>query len=71
MKNTDYESQLSKVKRKLIKDGFVSRNWCLERYISRLSSIIYILKDKGWAFRTEGKRGERGDFLYFVEQIGL
>lgn len=35
MKN---KSQLEIVRNKLLKTGRVSRNWCLQRYISRLSA---------------------------------
>lgn len=34
-------------------NGYVSRNWCLNRYISRLSAIIYNLKKDGWEFEEK------------------
>lgn len=43
--------------------GEVTRNWCLQRYISRLSAIIYNLKKKGWGFMEENRKG---DYVYIV-----
>ena len=48
---------------KLKKDGYVNRNWCLDRYISRLSAIICDLTKKGWVFKTE-RQG--GDYYYIL-----
>ena len=54
-------SQKQIVINQLRAEGSVSRNWCLQRYISRLSAIIYDLRKRGWEF-TEIRRG--GDYLY-------
>ena len=48
---------------KLLETGLVSRNWCLERYTSRLGAIICALKKEGWDFRPG--RNE-GDYVYYV-----
>ncbi len=59
----------------LIKRGEVSRNWCLNRYISRLGAIIRDLVNAGWKFddRTSETgqtiiRGHwtkgKGDYVY-------
>lgn len=36
------------VERKLVDDGFVTRNWALQNYISRLGAIINKLRREGW-----------------------
>lgn len=47
----------------LEENGKISRNWCLKNYISRLSSIIFILKKEGWEFRDYWLDG---NFVYEV-----
>ena len=42
-------------------DGYITRNWCLQHYISRLSAIIYDLKKEKWEF-TEIRDG--GNYIY-------
>ena len=49
---------------KLLTDGFISRNYCLKNYISRLSAIILNLKEEGW--EIEGKWVDN-DFYYDVK----
>lgn len=52
--------------------GQVSRNYCLKNYITRLSSIIFNLKDEGYEFiekwipsiKPDGSKGK--DFVYIV-----
>jgi len=56
-------SQLKKIKAELDSKGFISRNFCLRNYISRLSAIIYNLKDEGYEFETFEKDG---DYIYKV-----
>lgn len=56
-------SQEQRIVGQLIKNGEISRNHCLQNYISRLSAIIFDLREKGWDFKTE-ERG--GDFIYIV-----
>jgi len=55
------ETQQSRVAGRLREVGYISRNQCLQNYISRLSSIILSLKDKGWEFTT---KEENGDYIY-------
>lgn len=55
-------SQKEIVLKKLRSEGFVTRNWCLQNYISRLSSIMLTLKKEGINFRTEDM--ENGDYKY-------
>ena len=47
------QSQKTFVKQELAKHGFITRNKCLRNYISRLSAIIFDLKDKGFEFETK------------------
>ena len=46
-------SQKQWVKRRLIKYGRITRNQCLDRYISRLGAIIFSLKKDGYVFLTK------------------
>lgn len=59
MKKTQYNIVL----RHLIKYGYVTRNWCLRRYVSRLSAIIYVLKKQGYRFEISRKGG---DYKYII-----
>ena len=60
-------TQEQQVIKKLKVDGFVSRNWALKNYISRLSAIIYDLKKKDWKFETGNYKNKFGiDFRYYV-----
>lgn len=66
-------TQKQKVLNELKYKGEVSRNECLKNYITRLSAIIYDLKDEGYEF-TEVRRG--GDYVYklvdrSVDQVEL
>jgi len=46
------QSQKDFVKSELSKNGFITRNKCLRNYISRLSAIIFVLRDEGFEFKT-------------------
>ena len=56
-------TQLDLIRDKLNEDKFVSRNWCLKRYITRLAAIIAILKKEG--FNLVG-RMEGNDYIYSI-----
>lgn len=58
-----YNSQINRVKRKLNKDGFVTRNECLSQYpaITRLGAIICVLRDEGYEFDT---KDTKKDYVY-------
>ena len=47
------KSQREWVVLQLKKNGFITRNQCLKNYISRLGSIIFRLKAKGFEFKAE------------------
>lgn len=44
---------------KLLKDGEISRNWCLQHYVSRLSAIIKSLVEVGYKF--DSRKSKKGD----------
>jgi len=41
----------------------ISRNYCLQNFVSRLGALILILKKEGWLFESEY---ENGDYIYRV-----
>lgn len=59
-------SQKEIVLNELRERGSISRNWCLNNHISRLSSIIYNLRKGG--IHLSAKRGERksDDYSYHL-----
>lgn len=64
-------SQKTFVRNCLLDRGFISRNYCLRRYISRLSAIIFDLKLEGMEFITERveiktQQGISNDFIYHL-----
>lgn len=50
------------VKHHLEQYGFVTRNWCLRQYITRLSAIIYDLKKEG--MQIESVIRDNGNYIY-------
>lgn len=63
-------TQFTFVKNCLEQTGEVTRNQCLQNYISRLGAIMCVLKKEGWQFTTESRPttkpdGTKGkDFVY-------
>ena len=54
------------IKHHLLKYGFISRNYCLQNYVSRLGAWILILKKEGMPIE-DGRyvKTEKGrDFIY-------
>ena len=41
------ETQKEKVRQQLLTVGYVTRNWALSRFITRLGAIVYELKQEG------------------------
>lgn len=64
------ETQKQFVIKELKEHGFISRNHCIENFITRLASIMTELKNDGWVFTTDwvantkpdGSKGK--DFIY-------
>jgi hypothetical protein len=52
---TAHKTQLERVKAKLERDGFVTRNECLSQFpaITRLGARICDLQEEGWTFSPE------------------
>ena len=60
-------SQKEKIIEQLKINNYVSRNWCLKNYISRLGAIIWQLKKEGWDFNANFFKYNGGkDFRYYV-----
>lgn len=58
-------TQLNTVRNKLKEDKFVTRNWALQKRITRLSAIILDLKNLGWDIQGSWVKTEHGkDFKY-------
>ena len=58
-------SQLNFVKQVLREKGEISRNFCLQNYISRLGARIIDLKAEGWEFETLHRDG---DYVYKLKK---
>ena len=50
-------------------DKKITRNYCLQRYISRLGSRIKDLEYDGWKF-DRGYVDNRHDYQYVVKKVG-
>lgn len=62
---TKNQTQKEKVKEHLVKYGYVRRNWALRNYISRLSAIVYELRDEGWTLKGDYVDTKNGrDYKY-------
>ena len=57
----DNMTQIKIVEEQIKLNGYISRNWCLRNYISRLSALIYDLKQEGYEFEEERVGG---DYVY-------
>jgi len=66
------DSQSNQIEKHIRSNGYVTRNWCLQRYISRLSAIIFVLIEKGYEFDTKTIKSSAstvGDFCYTATKI--
>lgn len=64
------QTQKEFVKSELAKHGFITRNKCLKKYVSRLASYICQLKGEGYEFdskeiETSNSYGTQKDYIYF------
>jgi len=58
-------TQLEFIREKLLTDGYITRNYCLSRFISRLGSRILELKQEGLNIKGENLKTENGmDYIY-------
>ena len=47
------ETQLSWVRKHIDDTNGISRNFCLQNYVSRLSALIFMLNEEGYIFKAE------------------
>lgn len=62
------KSQKERIIKKLLADGYVTRNECLRVFVSRLGAVICTLKAEGWDFET---KNVDGDYKYTVTKCPL
>ncbi len=63
------ETQLNFVRNRLLENGKISRNECLQNFISRLGSRIYDLEQEGFSFRREYVKENGGrNYYYYLER---
>ena len=74
--NINKMTQREFVEMNLKKNGCIDRNFCLQNYITRLTSIIYLLKNDGWEFEIERPKvqtpwGTGRDYRYVLVKQGV
>lgn len=65
------QTQLNFVKNELKTKGYITRNECLAKFISRLGALINKLKNQGWEFDTsyiETPHGHGKDYKYTLKK---
>ena len=63
------KSQEQYVVNELLKNGKISRNQCLQKYITRLGALIYIIKNKNpqWEISAKFEKINGGkDYVYYL-----
>ena len=66
-RNETHSTQEAWVRDNLLKRGFITRNECLSRYISRLAARIDTLKKDGMVIEGENLKTAHGvDFVYYL-----
>ena len=63
------KSQEQYVVNELLKNGKISRNQCLQKYITRLGALIYIIKNKNpqWEISAKFVKINGGkDYVYYL-----
>ena len=64
------KSQEQYVVNELLKNGKISRNQCLQKYITRLGALIYIIKNKNpqWEISAKFVKINGGkDYVYYLD----
>lgn len=64
------KSQENFVVNELLKNGKISRNQCLQKYITRLGALIYIIKNKNpdWEISAKFEKINGGkDYVYYLD----
>jgi hypothetical protein len=58
-------TQLEFIREKLLTDGYITRNYCLSRFISRLGAHINRLNNSGMKIKGENLKTQNGmDYIY-------
>lgn len=58
-------TQLQFVRNEILKNGYISRNFCLKNFITRLGSRIYDLEKEGYKFKASYENTKNGkDYIY-------
>lgn len=73
--NINKMTQREFVEMNLVENGYIDRNFCLQNYITRLTSIIDLLKKDGWGFTYESPKvktpwGTGRDYRYNLVKKG-
>ena len=66
----EIKSQENFVVNELLKNGKISRNQCLQKYITRLGALIYIIKNKNpqWEISAKFVKINGGkDYVYYLD----
>ena len=66
----EIKSQENFVVNELLKNGKISRNQCLQKYITRLGALIYIIKNKNpdWEISAKFEKINGGkDYVYYLD----
>ena len=67
----EIKSQEQYVVNELLKNGKISRNQCLQKYITRLGALIYIIKNKNPQWEISAKfvkiNGGGKDYVYYLD----
>ena len=58
------ETQLNWIRNQLKKSGYITRNQCLQKYVTRLGARIIDLKNEGFNFKAGYT--ENGDYKYII-----
>ena len=66
------KTQLELVKKQLLENGQVSRNWCLQNFVSRLSAIVCNLQEEGFELEGAYVKTDHGrDYVYKLKSSPL
>ena len=63
-------SQKQRVVKQLLKDGYITRNACLQNFISRLGAIICDLEEEGWQFEAK-YTDDKKNYVYKIVKTPL
>ncbi len=69
---TKKQTQRTLLEKQILKDGYISRNWAIKNYITRLSAHIFDMKDSGWELKTVWDRSPYAsdkDCYYFLDRV--